>query len=142
MFTFGVLGLSCEAPAGPTLEGCLFFHAFFLFVFQFKKKHKVGQHRKTLKLAKVGLATVGHPNFGQSRSIKVGQSRSHFFWPKSVWPKSVSAAPKGKITEEVTQITPRKMCAGLVCKTKQPPYVDGKDDEDERVWLAFLHETL
>ena len=43
--------------------------------------------QKTI-LAKVGLAKVGHPNFGQSRSIKVGQSRSTFFWPKSVWPKS------------------------------------------------------
>ena len=30
-------------------------------------------------LAKVGLAKVGHHNFGQSRSIKVGQSRSKFF---------------------------------------------------------------
>ena len=30
-------------------------------------------------LAKLGLAKVGHPNFGQSRSIKVGQSRSNFF---------------------------------------------------------------
>ena len=31
----------------------------------------------TVNLAKVGLAKVGHPNFGQSRSIKVGQSRSN-----------------------------------------------------------------
>ena len=56
------------------------------------------------------MAKVGHPNFGQSRSIKVGQSRSKFFsqsrfgqrrigqsrsnkdGQKSVWPKSVSAA--------------------------------------------------
>ena len=36
------------------------------------------RHLKTLKLAKVRLAKVGHPNFGQSRSIKVGQSRSEF----------------------------------------------------------------
>ena len=35
--------------------------------------------KQTLKLAKVGLAKVGHSNFGQSRSIKVGQSRSNSF---------------------------------------------------------------
>ena len=58
MCTFGVLGLSCEAPA---VEGWL------------------GQKTKTPIWAKVGLAKIGHPNFGQSRSIKVGQSRSNFF---------------------------------------------------------------
>ena len=34
------------------------------------------ENAETGKLAKVGLAKVGHPNFGKSRSIKVGQSRS------------------------------------------------------------------
>ena len=41
----------------------------------------LGSNTKTLILAKVGLAKVGHPLFGQSRSIKVGQSRSNF-WAK------------------------------------------------------------
>ena len=40
------------------------------------------------KLAKVGLAQSRPPQFFQSRSIQVGQSRSNFFWAKSVWPKS------------------------------------------------------
>ena len=31
-----------------------------------------GQNTETLKLAKVGLAKIGHPNFGQNRSSKVG----------------------------------------------------------------------
>ena len=38
-----------------------------------------GRKSETPILAKVGLAEVGHPNFGQSRSIKVGQSRSNFW---------------------------------------------------------------
>ena len=65
---------------GPTLRGItgvnsykLSFHLVFCFFYE---------KAETLKLAK-----VGHPNFGQSRSIKVGQRRSNF-WPKSVWPKS------------------------------------------------------
>ena len=54
MCTFGVLGLSC------------------------------GQNTEKLKLAKVGLAKVGHPNFGQNRSIKVGRSRSIFLWSSDI----------------------------------------------------------
>ena len=80
---------------------------------------KVGQHSKTLKLAKVGrkigqsrfgqslsrprLAKVGRKigqnrfgqsRFGQSRSNKDGQSRSNFsgqsrFGQSRIWPKSV-----------------------------------------------------
>ena len=49
-----------------------YFHLVVLFFFE------EGQNTETLKLAKVGLAKVGHPNLGQSRSIKVGQSRSNF----------------------------------------------------------------
>ena len=48
---------------------------FFVVLSFFEKQEKT----ETVKLAKVGLAKVGHPNFGQSRSIKVGQSRSNFF---------------------------------------------------------------
>ena len=69
-----------------------FFHLVFLFLFGKKKKKtetpilaKIGQHLKTPKLANISLAKVGHPNFGRSRSIKVGQSRSqpgHGWWPQ------------------------------------------------------------
>ena len=38
-----------------------------------------GTKTNTPILAKVDLAKVGHPNVGQSRSIKVGQNRSKFF---------------------------------------------------------------
>ena len=81
--------LGLRTLRGPTLqappEGCLFFHAFFVFssccsFFFFEKE---GQKTETPILAKVGLAKVGHPNFGQSRSIKVGQSRSFFFFGQS-----------------------------------------------------------
>ena len=37
----------------------------------------LGQKTRTLILTEVGLAKVGQPNFGQRRSIKVGQSRSN-----------------------------------------------------------------
>ena len=46
-----------------------------------------------LTFSRFGPPTLRGPlrgRFGQSRPIKVGQSRSNFFWPKSVWPKSVS----------------------------------------------------
>ena len=36
------------------------------------------EHSETVKLAKVGLAKVGHPNFSQSRSIMAGQNGSKF----------------------------------------------------------------
>ena len=72
------LGWACRGHTlgGSTLRGpkrvlCLFL--------------KKQENTETVKLAKVGLAKVGHPNFGQSQSIKVGQSRSNLFWPKSVW---------------------------------------------------------
>ena len=63
---------------------CFFFHLVVLFFFFFKKAKRT----ETPILANVGLAKVGNPNFGQSRSIKVGQSLSIFCWLKSVWPKS------------------------------------------------------
>ena len=55
----------------------LFFCAFFILCSHFFFE-KEGQKTETPILAKVGLSKVGHPNFGQSRSIKVGQSRSIF----------------------------------------------------------------
>ena len=57
-------------PFGAQKGACssMFFHCF-----------EKQESTETVKLAKVGLAKVGHPNFGQSRSIKVGQSRSNFF---------------------------------------------------------------
>ena len=76
MCTFGVLGLSCES--GPLSSGSgvwvwegLRFRSeckslglgFGLFGFR-----KFGPNTKTVKLAVVGLAKVGHPNFGQSRA--------------------------------------------------------------------------
>ena len=64
--------------ASPFRAPCLFFHAWF---FTLLKKSCLwsGQETKTPIWAKVGLAKVGHPNLGQSLSIKVGQSRSNFF---------------------------------------------------------------
>ena len=53
-------------PSGP--KRVLFFHVLFCL---FEKQ----DNTETLKLAKIGLAKVGHPNFGQNQSIKVGQSR-------------------------------------------------------------------
>ena len=62
-------GSSLQAPPGSTLRG----HTLGGSPFGLKNR------KINTKLAKVGLAKVGHPNFGQSRSIKVGQSRSKFF---------------------------------------------------------------
>ena len=67
-------------PFGASPFGA-FFCAFFApccSVFFIKEKTE-GQKTETPILTKVGLARVGQPNFGQSRSIKVGQNRSQFF---------------------------------------------------------------
>ena len=55
------------------------------------------QKTKTPILAKVGWAKVGHPKFGQSRSIEGWPKWVQFFWPKSVWPESVTAASPEQI---------------------------------------------
>ena len=81
------LGLSRSRPRGthfsgfgPPLGATPFvapnFNAFFSSCFFFFEKE--GQKTETPILAKVGLAKVGHPNFGQSRSIEVGQRRQIF----------------------------------------------------------------
>ena len=86
---FSRLGLH---PSGPHLWG---FHpsgpkrvlVLLCSVFFFNKQ----ENTETVKLAKVGLAKVGHPNFGQSRSnflakvglVKVGLSRWSSCWWRS-----------------------------------------------------------
>ena len=67
-----------------SLSPCLFFFAlFFILIFLFFSCSLwLGQKSKTPIWAKVGLATVGHPNFGQTQSIKVGPMSVRICWPK------------------------------------------------------------
>ena len=88
-------GPNFSGPHPLGLDGCdFFFLRFHLVVLLFCcfVVFEEGQKTKTLKLAKVGLAKVGHPNFGQSMSIKVGPSgqtrrrgvrggRNSYFYP-------------------------------------------------------------
>ena len=72
---FGAPPFGSPPFGAPFFKRVLVLPCFFVVLSFFEKQ----ENTETVKLAKVGLAKVGHSNFGQSRSIKVGQSRSYFF---------------------------------------------------------------
>ena len=109
-------------PLGAQKGACssMFFSLFCLFLKQ--------ENTETVKLAKVGLAKVGHPNFGQSRSIKDGQSRSqppkhicaHFHSTTSKSTTEIdfrSRVHHGEIVSRTPKPNCRRTC--IHCRTKR-----------------------